>query len=597
MNCDFPYYYVFIFWQPLPETSLPLAELQSVLRHLAPTTVVEVVHPDTLLDGKTPELPSQYIAVAPLRQSAIAASTHELDVANLVARSGYMHSGGPLVFARQWRKADATGIRKACRQYLMSHAAAGADLIWYQKMDEQNAPKELNSILIDESRYHLGERPFRPEAERIRAALRGQSNTPKILLYAYRDRARTKSDTKSVYLDYEERDTEDYLIIYKTDAKKENPIHNLDDVDECKPFWAGIFNTPHRLINALLNMADVGENSIVVDPFSYSGTVAIETAKLGGIAKSFDISEVRGAEDNFQFFCTVAGPETLQVAKRILSVPKKVHELLDLAIAHSGVNELNMPDVKEDGRIEQLMIQRSWRKQLSTSGGRMAYYLLRRYHMESRRKVRKVGSDPQKYVEKLVNRLESALQYMAALRKYQKDGLRLCVVPGQHVTSEHCIDQKHKTSRVFLSYAAGSPNNNRFRFKLHDITGMPLPLPDGSVDAVVSDPPYGYGDMIERDDLYRIYRAFFKQALRIIKNGGSLVFCALDKVRTGRAANNLFTTEEVVRMLHDEASQSRVDFAFPSIDPIAEQARGLYYWKSPKALNRSIFAARIYRRK
>ena len=597
MNCNFPNYYVFVFWQPLSETSLPLAELQAVLRHLDRTTVVELVHPDALLDGRTPELPSRYIAVAPLRQSAIVASTHKLDAANLVARAGYIHSGGHLVFASQWRKADTAGVRKSCRQYLMQHSSSGADLIWYQKMDEKNAPKELHSILIDESRYHLGERPFRPEAERIRVALRGQSNTTKTLLYAYRDRARTISDTQTTYLDYEERDTEDYLVIYKTEAKKENPIHNLDDIDECKPFWAGIFNTPHRLINALLNMADVGENSIVVDPFSYSGTVAIETAKLGGIAKSFDVSEIRGAEDNFRFFCTAEGKATLQAARLILNDPKKVRGLLALAVEYSGVNELNMPDVRENGRIEQLMLQHSWRKQLGTPGGRMAYYLLRRYHMESKRKVRKVGSDPQKYVSKLLNRLESSLHYMSALREYEQDDQRICIVPGQDVTSKHCLDHKHKTNRVFLSYSTDKLDGNGFKFKLHDITGKPLPLADGSVDAVVTDPPYGYGDMIERDDLYQIYTAFFNQALRIIKDGGSLAFCALDKVRTGRAANNLFTTEEVIRMLHDAASKSRIDFAFPSIDPLAEQARGLYYWKSPKALNRSIFAARIYRRK
>ncbi len=57
----------------------------------------------------------------------------------------------------------------------------------------------------------------------------------------------------------------------------------------------------HRLINALLNLADVGDDKEVVDPFSYSGTVAIETASLGGIAQSFDISEVLGAHDNFEF--------------------------------------------------------------------------------------------------------------------------------------------------------------------------------------------------------------------------------------------------------------------------------------------------------
>lgn len=601
MHNDLPHRYIFVFWQSLQDTSLPLAELQAVIHHLYPDLVVELAHLDTLLgESFHGAVPGRYAALAPLRQSALVASTKTLDITRIVARCGYTHSGGPLVLASQWRKVDSSIIRKHCRSYLAHTECTGAVLRWFRKSQEKEAPKHIQDLLIDDSRYHLGDLPFNPEANKISEALKGPSNEGNPLLYAYRDQAKSSSETRVLYLDYPERELEDFLIIYRTDAKKENPIHDLDQDEECKPFWAGIFNTPHRLINALLNLADVGEDKEVVDPFSYSGTVAIETASLGGIAQSFDISEVQGAQDNFDFLCTEEGKNDLLRVRDILADEHKNTTLRLLAKSHSRVNALQMPDVDANDRIEQLMQDPEHKSLLNSRAGRIAYYLLRRHNMERLRGVKgddTIGADATKYAKEQLLKLETALDRIATLQKYRRKDDRLCVVPGECITEKYFRDSTHKSTRVFPSYTVKKPaRRGGFLFIKHDITKEPLPIPDASVDAVVTDPPYGYGDLLDRDELYQVYIAFFDQALRILKSGGSLVFCALDKVRTGRSTNNLFTTEEVIRMLHDASCKHRVDFAFPSIDPVAQQARGLYYWKSTRALNRSIFAARIYRR-
>ncbi len=91
-------------------------------------------------------------------------------------------------------------------------------------------------------------------------------------------------------------------------------------------------------------------------------------------------------------------------------------------------------------------------------------------------------------------------------------------------------------------------------------------------------------------------RVLVNSSSKVFKSGGALAFCALDKVRTGRSTENLLSTEEVVRLLHDAACLQGIDFGFPSIDPAAEQAHGLYFWKSRKALNRVIVGTRVYRR-
>lgn len=592
--------YIFVFWQSLQDTSLPLAELQAVVRHIHPDMVVELAHLDAVLpESIEADFPEKYAAIAPLRQSAVLASNQTLRIREIVARCGYIHSGGPVVFVSQWRLADSQTVKDRCRSYLSQRQCSGAEICWYRTSQEKDSAKELKNLLIDDTRYHLGDQPFGQEAARITVAVRGVSPDSTVSLYAYRDHARVSGETRVLYLDYPERDIEDFLVIYQSDAKNENPIHGLDHDEECKPFWAGIFNTPHRLINALLNLADVGVNNEVVDPFSYSGTVAIETAKLGAIAQSFDLSEVRGAQDNFEFFCTSNGKRDLLNVRRILDDDPKYSALLALAESRAKVNALQMPDVAPDDQVERLMEDGAYRDLLRQRAGRISYYLLRRYYMELKRGVKGkdiLGSDGIQYAIKQLDKLSAALNRILSLQQHRSDNESLCFVPGNSVTAKHCEDHTHKSSRVFLSYWLNRTTERGFRFAPHDITSGALPIEDGTVDAVVTDPPYGYGDLLDRDQLQRVYTAFFSEALRILKNGGSLVFCALDKVRTGRPTTKLFTTEEVIRMLHDAACKLRIDFAFPSIDPLAEQARGLYFWKSTKALNRSIFAARVYRR-
>lgn len=271
--------YVFVFWNPLQKTSLPLAELQAVIRRLAAPVLVELVSADkVLVERSKVAIRSKHVAIAPLLQSAIVVSTDSLDISGIVAQCGYLHSGGRLVLGQKWIEVDDKQILTQCRSYLSENSHDSAKLTWYCATSEPKAPDALRSLLIDDTRYHLGDRPFRLAADEVSSQLQTSSSSKHVPLYAYRDRAQITEDSRIYYLEYPERDVEDYLVIYESEAKKDNPIHSLDEQHECKPFWAGIFNTPHRLINALLNLADIREGNRVVDPFSYSGTVAIESS-------------------------------------------------------------------------------------------------------------------------------------------------------------------------------------------------------------------------------------------------------------------------------------------------------------------------------
>jgi hypothetical protein len=117
---------------------------------------------------------------------------------------------------------------------------------------------------------------------------------------------------------------------------------------------------------------------------------------------------------------------------------------------------------------------------------------------------------------------------------------------------------------------------------------------ESQADAVVSDPPYGYGEGLSEADIERIYQAFFQKSLRWLKSGGRLVFCALDKVRTGRTAGLLFT-EDILQILNRVSRFANVDFSIGHVYPLHPIVGFVSFWKSKYALNRSIVSVRIFK--
>ena len=61
---------------------------------------------------------------------------------------------------------------------------------------------------------------------------------------------------------------------------------------------------------------------------------------------------------------------------------------------------------------------------------------------------------------------------------------------------------------------------------------LTLPLPDSSADAVVTDPPWG---VYERVDVERLYGGFIKEAARVLKPGGALVFLSSAEAASKKA--------------------------------------------------------------
>ncbi len=121
-------------------------------------------------------------------------------------------------------------------------------------------------------------------------------------------------------------------------------------------------------------------------------------------------------------------------------------------------------------------------------------------------------------------------------------------------------------------------------------------IEENSVDAVVTDPPYGYGEDLNKNQIAQIYKSLFNKAFRWLKSEGHLVFCCLDKVKTGRTEDLLFT-EEIIQMANQIAKSMGIDFIKGHIHPISfDFLNSLNYWKSRYALNRSIVALKILKK-
>lgn len=126
-----------------------------------------------------------------------------------------------------------------------------------------------------------------------------------------------------------------------------------------------------------------------------------------------------------------------------------------------------------------------------------------------------------------------------------------------------------------------------------DIAIRGIPLDSDTVDAIVTDPPYGYGSDLEDDGARQLYEKFFREAFRVLKPGGRIVMCVLDKVRTGKNVSPDVMTQGVVNLANDVAKDEKVFFLADSLRPSGPDDLLLSYWKAQHKLNRGILSFRI----
>jgi hypothetical protein len=120
--------------------------------------------------------------------------------------------------------------------------------------------------------------------------------------------------------------------------------------------------------------------------------------------------------------------------------------------------------------------------------------------------------------------------------------------------------------------------------------------PSEEFDLIITDPPYGFNTIEDRESLAEVYSSFLRIAVRFLKDGGQLILALPDWSHTGRRLPAFilkdFITHQILVIAEEEGRE-----VINSADQIPETVpTAPYYWESEKALRRAILHFRFRKR-
>lgn len=592
--------YLFVFSKPFEKTDISKGELVSLIELQKKDVVIRVNLIEEYEDKfgklnffkKTSDLCDKNITyILFLSQSAIVICNFEINIKEIIRRSGYIHSCGKFLFLSKWEDLSVENLRDNIVDFCKTENAWHSTVFY--KYSDNKIQNKLEPLIIDDTRYHIKNQSFNIAVGKLESELKQKQQELRLKykqehIFIFLEKVKVNENSILSNL-YEDRNIVDYSICYLSQYKKDNPIHEMDDFKELKPYWAGIFTTPHRLMNAMLNIAKVDEKSIVVDPFCHTGTLAIEASQIGCKVIVSDICGTNGAKDNYDFLC--------KGAKNFKSLVNKIEKHLEddsltmnfknIISDNIKLNEQGLPETKGD--IIDL---------IPVLSERLYFYILRRYNMEIHRGA-ELGTDNYKdyvkgYIEKFSNGklLPSYRLFTNQFVCFEEEHKRI----GIPLVSINTSNENFFTDSFYKSNRIGYINKSKRKkpkFMKNDICDDDnYNISESSVDAVITDPPYGYGEDLSIKQVEKIYTSLINKAIKWLKPKGFLIFCALDKVKTGRKENLLFT-ENILDIVSVVSKKNQVDFVLNDILLTSNHLKNVYYWKSKYALNRSIICLQI----
>lgn len=611
---------VFVFQESIERTNVQRGELISLIELNEEPVITKILENEEIFQGILKNnglitFESKIVkhdhhleaSIVFFSQSAIVFTNFKLDVKEMIRRSGYIQSVGELIYLAKWGEINTDKISGVLTRYCY-HTKKVRELIFYKSTDNDGIDNKLSNLLIDDLRYHIGNDSFQKAELNIRKNVTSYSilhglTEGKEPIFFFKDVGEVY-DNSALKKFYPDRNMTEYSICYISDFKKDNSLHYLDDLKECKPFWAGIYTTPHRLMNAMLNLARITKDSVIVDPFSHTGTLVMESSQIGCKVKAFDLHEIQGAKDNYEFLC-MGSSKIFKSCSSIFKLTKDssiTEELQKILFDCICSNKQGLPEVAKGKRIEDLLKKNNSLMNFET---RLYFYLLRRYNMEQQRRAdldddsginftkRHVRNSrpkkPLKHVEKgFYTFFGKQLKSFEEANKTNGFPVIYLSEDNENEHKFHFTDSIYKTNRIgYINYAREEPD-----FELKDILKNEYNIEDNSIDAVVTDPPYGYGEGLHKSMIRKIYTALFEKSFKWLKPNGVIVFCTLDKVKTGRKKDLLFT-EDIIDIANFVARKSNVCFNLNYFYPTQNQKTCLYYWKSKYALNRAVIVLRI----
>jgi len=443
------------------------------------------------------------------------------------------------------------------------------------------------------------------------------------------------------------RNDERYLILYAQDCVNENPFHIMD---ENKPAWYAHTTIPHTMMGAMINIGlgqldthlssaalakdgtklsshpstaapvavctdskdadrhDTRSCITVADPFCGTGTTAFELAKFPHIhgVYSDKSEEARAAfRDNAAFFSMNADElETLIINARLRDVSgstdvSQIEEWNDIKNRTFLDSGLQQPSPTADDRSP----KGSWSatppegreivpSSASSPESRLRYYICLRVwkrHAGAFARTSIPSERDEVFSTYLREEVGVLLQQMEELKRLRAAALSrspMSVGSLDLFTGRFSLAVTHNISRIA---ALRDSDNN---YALCDA----LMLPEDQFEMVVCDPPYGFNTDEDAYKLSSFYIELMKVLVRSLRKGGVLVLCLPDRSFVGRDFSAFARPTSVDRMLYAaaDAEGRRLFTRMRRLPQPVGAFTGPYYWRSEKALQRTVLVYTLF---
>ena len=536
-----------------------------------------------------------------------------LDIASVCGKSGYVHSAGHLIYARNMAKAEKEEFYKEMRYYLNANCRKPRKLFYvayshedFTQYDRDKADVLRNGLddvkifvekcfmdnerlvsIINQMRDVFKDRLEIPDSgdfsKKHIPALRGCNVMRDRTLWLIVDQSINESD-------FRHPGDEAFFICFEQRYINQNLFHI---VDENKPAWIAHTTIPHTLAGAMISITTPywpNDNRVLIaDPFAGSGTIVLE-------ARKFDRTRVFAGDND---------PICAQLLKDNLEYlwPKK--ESIEL-IMQTLTQFMTTHDASQS---EVLVSDNRWIRDIKRSTDLAADYdktekdgdksrhlsiidLVCKLSIQQRlafyiglRAIRRHAAALEREAE---NWLEAFQCEAAKMLKEYRRLMKLCEiedVPGQ---SHGALAQGtySLSCRINYSQAYNSKGKDMIVYKIKDARSADK----RKYDVIITDPPYGINTQEDPIGLAEMYYSFAEAAIRSLKDYGQLVICLPEHTRTGQRVPYFVNRDIVIQQIIISAHRLRREVLSPSyaVPKLSALYRPPYYWDSERSLRRTI---------
>lgn len=576
----------------------------------------------------------------------------EIDIVQMCYQSGYIHSCGENIYIRNIRKAKYKNFVEKLYKYscetsecinliLYSHEQYSIKNKLYVSAFEKHG---LDEIKFYQQKFYMKDMSLMELAARLNNddLLKGK------IYVTNKEEVKNKNNNASMWMIIDRSVGDDlkypgeqrYYICYKQLYINENPFHVFD---EDKPGWINHVTIPHTLVGAMINIGICeciknGKKCKVIDPFVGSGTTFLETLKNKDIdfyGGDISLLAKKACKLNLDFFA-MSTEEIKCIADFILVYIKYINNDKYVKI----IKDLNK---KEDTLLFNkhrnviITLQHdliSLEKDISVEEIDFAQKFNNMVKRLENDVVALIKNDSNLFINKENANIICQIWLYVAWKTYKRNeyvfknnlgvdvidesfeefkGLYYRITTFLHIrkrgdSTVNDFDESDRLLIYFGKYSKGCSLN--YKFLKHESENYIKKIQDNidvveflqqfekeKVDLIVTDPPYGFNTIEEKENFSKLYIAFINKMVQCMKNGGQIIMCLPACSYSGREVN-IFAQKEIVFRQFALAAKKNNMFLVEKEESLPQPSQ-LYsfpfYWDSEKALRRDILRFQFFK--